>query len=107
MTSSRGGFVLHPGAAQDISDIWEFIAQENLVAAGRVREQILDSIRRLAPFPNQGHLRPDLTSRPLRFHIMRRYLIAYAPEQSPLVVIGIVDGRRSPRILAAILRERE
>jgi plasmid stabilization system protein ParE len=100
------GFVLHPGAAQDISDIWEFVAQENLVAAGRLREQILDSIRKLAPFPNQGHLRPDLTSRPLRFQITGNYLIAYAPEKTPPVVIAVVDGRRSPRILAAILRER-
>lgn len=105
--TSPPGFVLHPGAAQDISDIWEFIAQENLVAAGRVREHILDSIRKLTPFPNQGHLRPDLTSRPIRFHITGNYLIAYAPERTPLVVIGVVDGRRSPRILAAILRERE
>jgi hypothetical protein len=33
MTADQG-FQLHPGAAQDITEIWEFIAEDNLVAAG-------------------------------------------------------------------------
>jgi len=106
MTTDRG-FELHPGAAQDITEIWEFIAEDNPLAARRVREEILDCIHRLVPFPNQGHTRPDLTSRPLRFQTLRDYLIAYAPAEQPLLVIGILHGRRSPRILAAILRERK
>jgi len=64
MTADQG-FELHPGAAVDITDIWEFIAEDNPVAARRVREDILDAIRKLVPFPNQGHQRTDLTSRPL------------------------------------------
>ena len=32
---------------------------------------------------DQGYKRPDLTSRPLRFTLVREYLIAYAPEESP------------------------
>jgi plasmid stabilization system protein ParE len=64
MTTNQG-FELHPGAAQDSTDIWEFIAEDNLVAAGRVREDILVGIRSLIPFPYQGHTRTDLTSRPL------------------------------------------
>jgi plasmid stabilization system protein ParE len=73
------GFELHPGAAQDITDIWAYIAEESPVAAGRFREEILATIRKLVPFPNQGHTRIDLTSRPLRFHPVRDFLIAYAP----------------------------
>jgi plasmid stabilization system protein ParE len=40
-------FDLHPEAAQDITDIWEFIASDNLQAAGRVRADILSTIRKL------------------------------------------------------------
>jgi plasmid stabilization system protein ParE len=58
MNASQG-FDLHPGAAQDITEIWEFIAEENLDAARRVREEILASIHKLVSFPNQGHRRPD------------------------------------------------
>jgi toxin ParE1/3/4 len=76
------GFELHPNAAQDITEIWEFIAKDNVDAAGRVREEILEAIQRLVAFPQQGHKRPDITKAPLRFQTTRSYLIAYAPEES-------------------------
>jgi len=101
------GFDLHPGAAQDITDIWEFIAEDSPLAARRVREDVLDAVRKLLVFPHQGHKRPDLTSRPLRFQTVRDYLIAYAPDEKPLVVIAVLHGRRSPRVIAAILRARK
>jgi antitoxin ParD1/3/4/toxin ParE1/3/4 len=100
-------FDLHPGAAQDISDIWEFIAEDSPLAAQRVRKEILLAIRELVPFPHQGHRRPDLTSRPLRFRRLRDYLIVYAPDRRPLLVVAVLHGRRDPRVLAAILRGRE
>jgi len=106
MNASRG-FELHPEAAQDILDIWEFIANDNPQAAGRVRVDILDTIRALVPFPHIGHRRPDLTARPLRFRRVRDYLIAYAPDERPLWVIAVLHGRRNPRLMAAILRDRE
>ena len=51
-------------------------------AAGRLVAEILSAIRALVAFPRQGHRRPDLTSRPLRFILVREYLIAYAPFES-------------------------
>jgi plasmid stabilization system protein ParE len=101
------GFDLHPLAAQDITDIWEFIANDSAQGAVRVREAILDAIRGLVSFPHQGHRRADLTSRPLRFVAVHRYLIAYAPDEKPLWVIAVMHGHRSPRVLAAILRGRQ
>jgi plasmid stabilization system protein ParE len=101
------GFELHPLAAKDIADIWTYIADDSLQAARRVREDILAAIRALVPFPNLGHKRPDLTSRPLRFSVVREYLIAYAPDEKPLWVVAVIHGRRNPRVMAAILRSRE
>jgi len=106
MTDSRG-FVLHPGAAQDITEIWDYIAADSPQAARHVREEILDAIRALAAFPHQGHVRIDLTTRPLRVHTVRDYLIVYAPDENPLVVIAVLHGRRHPRVIAATLRGRE
>jgi toxin ParE1/3/4 len=105
--SEAQGFVLHPLAAQDITDIWEYLAKQNPPAASRVREDILNAIRALVSFPHQGHRRPDLTSRPLRFTVVRDYLIAYAPDERPLLVVAVLHGRRSPRVMAAILRGRD
>jgi plasmid stabilization system protein ParE len=101
------GFELHLGAAQDITEIWEFIAENSPLAAKRVREEILDAIRRLVPFPHQGHTRTDLTTRPLRFEIVRDYLIAHAPDVKPIVVIEVLHGQRNPRVMAAILGGRK
>ena len=106
MTDGQG-FVLHPGAAQDIADIWEFIATDDPVAATRFIDNLLGAIRRLVDFPNQGHRRSDLTSAPLRFQTVREYLIAYAPEEKPLLVISVIHVRRNPRVMAASLRARE
>jgi plasmid stabilization system protein ParE len=100
------GFVLHPDALKDLTEIWEFIAADNLDAADRVLEEIYEAIRALVPFPQIGHHRPDLTSRPLRFHPVRDFLITYAPDEKLLVVLAILHGRRNPRVMAAILRAR-
>lgn len=101
------GYAFHPSACDDLDEIWDYIAADNLDAADRVITEILDAIRAVVPFPHSGHRRPDLTARPLRFIIVREYLIAYAPDEKPLWVIAIVHGHRNPRVMAAILRGRE
>ncbi len=73
------GYALHPEAFADLDDIPEFVAQDNPNAADRVIAEIFDTLRALAPFPHQGQRCPDLTSRPLRFKLVRDDLIAYAP----------------------------
>ena len=35
-----------------------------------------------------------------------QYLIAYAPDEKPLWVVAVFHGRRNPRLMAAILRDR-
>lgn len=101
------GYSFHPQALIDLDEIWEFLSEGSIDAADRVIEEILAAIRAVVPFPNAGHLRPDLTSQPLRFLIVRDYLVVYAPEEKPMWVIAVMHGRRNPRIMAAILRGRE
>ena len=101
------GYDFHPEARVDPDEIWEFIRADNLDAADRVIAEILAAVLAIVPFPRQGHRRPDLTSRPLRFILVREYLIAYAPEEKPLWVVAVMHGRRNPRLMAAILRDRE
>ncbi len=101
------GYAFHPEAVNDLNDIWEFIAEDSLDAADKVIAEILASIDGIVTFPSQGHLRPDLTPQPLRFILVRDYLIAYPPEERPLWIIAVLHGRRNPRLMAAILRGRE
>jgi toxin ParE1/3/4 len=101
------GFVLHPEAYDDIDEIRAYIAGDNPDAADRFVNEIFDRLRRLTEFPHQGFRRPQFTSLPLRFIVLHDYLIAYAPERTPLWVVAIIHGRRSPRTIAAVLRGRE
>jgi len=101
------GYGLHLEAYADLDDIRYYLAEKNPDAADRVIAEIFDTLRRLVDFPHQGHRRPDLTSRPLRFILVRQYLIAYAPDEKPLWVVAVMHARRNPRIMAAILRGRE
>lgn len=99
-------FALHPEAFSDLDEIREYIARDSFDAADHVISQIFGAIRSLVPFPHQGHRRPDLTSRPLRFVPVHDYLIAYAPDEKPLWIIAVLHGRRSPGALSAILNSR-
>lgn len=87
------GYVLHPEAYSDLDTIWEFIAEDSVHAADRVLTEIHQAMVELVSFPQQGHRRPDLTSRPLRFQVVRDYLIAYAPDERPLLVVAVLHGR--------------
>jgi len=104
---AKTGYEFHPEAAIDLDEIWEFIAADNLDAADGVITDILSAIDVLVPFPHQGYRRSDLTSRPLRFTQAGGYLIAYAPDEKPLWILAVIHGRRSPRVMAAILRGRQ
>jgi toxin ParE1/3/4 len=101
------GFALHPEAYDDIDEIRAYIAEDSPNAADRMVNEIFDRLRLLTQFPNQGFRRTNFTSLPLRFVTVRDYLIAYAPERNPLWVVAVIHGRRSPRVIAAILRGRE
>ena len=85
------GYAFHPEAFTDIDQLWEYIAEHNIDAADRVVADIFAALRTLVASPNIGHRRPDLTARPLRFHLVRDYLIAYAPDESPLWVVAVPD----------------
>ena len=100
-------YAFHPQARDDLGEIWDYIAADNPDAADRIVAEILEAIRAVVPFPDSGHRRPDLTAAPLRFLVVREYLIAYAPSKNPLWVIAVMHGHRHPRVIAAMLKERD
>ena len=100
-------YALHPEALMDLDTIRQYIAEDSPDAADRMITEIFDGIRSPVRFPDQGYRRPNLASRPLRFKLVREYVIAYAPGKKPLWVVAVFHGRRSPRVMAAILRGRE
>jgi plasmid stabilization system protein ParE len=87
-----------PQAADDLFEIWSFIARDSVEAAGRVEETILNSCALLADAPQLGQARDHLTQRPVRFWTVPRYpnyVIVYDPSPRPLQVIRILHGKRN------------
>jgi plasmid stabilization system protein ParE len=78
------GYDFHPEARFDLDEIWEFIRGDSLDAADKVIAEILAAIDVLVPFPIRATRARTLTSRPLRFILVREYLFAYAPDEKPL-----------------------
>jgi plasmid stabilization system protein ParE len=101
------GFELHPEAFGDLDEIAAYFRDSSPGIASRLVGEFFAAFELLVQFPHSGFLRPELSGRPLRFKLVRDYLIAYAPEAEPLWIVAIVHGRRNPRVIAAILRGRE
>ncbi|MCH7977797.1 MAG: type II toxin-antitoxin system RelE/ParE family toxin [Acidobacteria bacterium] len=87
-------FLLSPEAAQDLIDIWEFIAGDNIDSADQVCEELQEAIQRIVEMPKKGHLRADLTDKPVRFSPVRSYLIIYRPDTTPLQIVRVLHGAR-------------
>ena len=52
-------------AATDLTEIFDYIAGDNIDAAQRIAAEIHDQMKKLARNPGLGHQRSDLTSRDL------------------------------------------
>ena len=93
-------YILAPEALQDLQDIWDYIAAENLDAADRVIDTLFAAFEQLAALPGLGHRREDLTNRPLRFWTVEAYLVIYRAEQTPIEIVAVTRGGWDiPRLL--------
>jgi plasmid stabilization system protein ParE len=94
---------LTPQALDDLSDVWVFIARDNLEAADRVEQAVYQACELIATAPLAGSVRGDLTAFPVRFWTVQpytNYLIVYDPKTSPVQIIRILHGARNlPSIL--------
>ena len=87
-------FVLTPRAQQDVSDIWDYIADDNIDAADRVLEALERAMLKLAKNPGIGHWREELADKRHRFLLVYSYLIVYRHETKPLQIIRVLHAAR-------------
>jgi plasmid stabilization system protein ParE len=93
-------YILAPEALQDLQELWDYIATENLDAADRMIDTLFAAFERLAAMPGLGHRREDLTDRPLRFWTVDTSLVLYRAERTPIEIVAVTRGGRDiPRLL--------
>ena len=84
---------LRPQAAEDIAEVWEHIAEDNLAAADRWVDQLGEQFRLLATQPLMGRARNELSPR-LRSFPFGRYVIFYEPLDDGLDVVRLLHSAR-------------
>jgi plasmid stabilization system protein ParE len=87
-------YVLTASARKDITDIWEYIAADNLEAADRVLHALEASMATLAKTPGLGHWREELADKRHRFHLVYSYLIVYRYEAKPIRIVRVLHAAR-------------
>ena len=97
-------FVLTPLAARDLSDIWDYLAEDNVEVAQRTLAALEKAMRKLAKRPSIGHRREDLADERHRFFLVYSYLIVYRPTD-PLEVIRVLHAASDVQMLLNIPSE--
>lgn len=90
------GYILSPLARQDIIEIIDYIAADNLAAALRLRDRLFIAFDLLDKQPGLGHVRDDLISRKsgVRFWPVGTYLVVYRPISDTVQIVRVLSGYR-------------
>jgi toxin ParE1/3/4 len=100
-------FILTPRAEQDVSDIWDYIADDSIEAADRVLEALEKALYKLAKNPGIGHMREESADRRHRFFPVYSYMIIYRFETKPLQVIRVLHAARDVQSILRLTSEDE
>jgi plasmid stabilization system protein ParE len=98
-------FVLTPRAENDLNQIWDYIAEDNIEAADRVLTALETAFSKLAKTPGMGHVREELADRRHRFFVVYSYLIVYRYETDRLQVIRILHAARDVQSILGLTSE--
>lgn len=86
-------------ARQDIVEITDRIAADNIQAAVRVEDAIMDAFRLLSENPNAGAMcqftgvdRPDLRFWPIKKY--RNYVVIYYPFEDGVEIVRVIHAAR-------------
>lgn len=85
--------VYRPLAGGDISDIWDFIAEDSVLQADSWVDSLDAKLRLLATQPLMGRSREELFPG-LRSHPFGRYVIFYMPLSDGVDVIRVIHSTR-------------
>ena len=80
-------------AVDSLLEIWDFVAQDSVLAADRLLRRIDDVIQRLALNPSIGEARPDLAP-DLRCFSTGNYVILFRPTADGILVVLVTQGAR-------------
>jgi antitoxin ParD1/3/4 len=91
-------------AQSDLFEIWRRIAEDSVDLANRIEREFYELFDSLAAMPGKGHVRRDLTRRPVLFFPLYSFLVVYEPDVRPIRIIAVLRGRRN---IGRVLKNRK
>ena len=82
-----------PKAYEDLLEIWDFIAADNIAAADAWIDKLDQQLFLLASHPLMGRSREEL-AKGIRSFPIGRYVIFYLPETNGITVVRILHSAR-------------
>lgn len=82
-----------PQAIRDVDEIWQRIAEDDIAAADRWADRIVEATNRLSAFPDSGAPRPEIGSA-VRSIVVGRYLVLYRVGPDSVDIVRVVHGAR-------------
>jgi|WetSurMetagenome_2_1015567.scaffolds.fasta_scaffold837566_2 toxin ParE1/3/4 len=81
-------------ALEDLDEIADYIAVDNVAAAARLVQKIYTSVGRLADFPYLGRAVPELPDLPFRELVIPPCRVIYRVEQETVFVVLVTRGEQ-------------
>lgn len=86
-------------ATTDLEAIADYIAKNSAFYAGSLVQDILDASRSLDRFSERGRIVPELSNPNIRELFVKEYRLIYNIEESRVVILGLIHGRRDLKTL--------
>jgi toxin ParE1/3/4 len=82
---------------KDLDAIAEYISRDSVFYAASFVEKILDAGHSLNMFHDRGRIVPEIGDRNIREIFIRNYRLIYSIEESRIIILGIIHGKRDFR----------
>jgi len=81
--------VWSPLAVDRVSEVAEYIALNNPIAAENWIDSVFDSVKRLEKFPNSGRIIPEIQLKEFRELILGNYRIIHRVEEKQVSILTV------------------
>lgn len=81
-------------ATDDLEAVAEYIARDSSFYAAAFVREVLDASRSLNEFSERGRIVPEIANPDIRELFVKEYRLIYSIEESRVVVLGLIHGKR-------------
>ncbi len=86
-------------ATADLEALAEYIARDSTFYAASFVQKVLDMSRSLNEFSERGRIVPEVGNPDIREIFVKEYRLIYSIEESMVVILGLIHGKRNLKTL--------